>query len=343
MTGGRDGVADLRLSHVFHSGDEVTDLADAEPLGRLRLRRDNADLEQFVRRSGRHHGDLLARDDLAVHHADVGDHAAVGVVDGVEDHGSRRRIGVALRSRHQLDHLVEEFRDARTRLARHAQHVVGLAADDVRDLLGIAVGVGGGKVDLVQHRDDGQVLVHRQVQVCQRLRLDPLRGVDKQNGTLTRFERTRHLVGEVDVTRGVDEVQHVVGLRPVRAVGLPGQAHVLRLDRDATLTLDVHAVEVLGAHVPLRDHARELQHPIGQRRFAVVDVRDDAEVPDPAGIGERGVGESGNRTAPTGAHQYSSAMRVWSSYPVSHGLPSAGRGRVAREASEQPSWLDPNG
>jgi hypothetical protein len=53
------------------------------------------------------------------------------------------------------------------------------------------------------------------------------------------------------------------------------------LDGDAALALDVHPVEVLRAHVDaFVDDAGDLQHAVGERRLAVVDVRDDAEVAD---------------------------------------------------------------
>ena len=58
-----DGVADAGLPDVLHAGDQVADLADAEPLGRHRLGRDDADLEHLVGGSGRHHQDPLARCD----------------------------------------------------------------------------------------------------------------------------------------------------------------------------------------------------------------------------------------------------------------------------------------
>ena len=219
---------------------------------------------------------LLARGELAVDHADIGDHAAVDVVDRVEDHRAGRRFGVPLGRRHLLDHFVEQLRHALAGLAGHPQHVVGFAADDVRDLGGVALRVGGGQVDLVEHRDDRQVAVQRQVEVGQRLRLDALRGVDQQHRALAGRQRARHLIGEVDVAGRVDQVQDVIGV----AGDPPRQPHVLRLDRDAALALDIHPVEVLGAHRPLVDHPGELQHPIGQRRLAVVDVGDDAEVPD---------------------------------------------------------------
>ncbi len=64
------------------------------------------------------------------------------------------------------------------------------------------------------------------------------------------------------------------------SVTCPGQPDRLALDRDAALALDVHAVEVLRAHLPRVDDAGELQHAVGQRRLAVVDVGDDAEVAD---------------------------------------------------------------
>ncbi|COX30101.1 Uncharacterised protein [Mycobacterium tuberculosis] len=57
-----------------------------------------------------------------------------------------------------------------------------------------------------------QVAVQRQVEVRQRLRLDALRGIDQQHRTLASLQRTRDFVGEVDMARGVDQMQHVVGL-----------------------------------------------------------------------------------------------------------------------------------
>ena len=68
----------------------------------------------------------------------------------------------------------------------------------------------------------------------------------------------------------------------------PGEPDRLALDRDAALALDVHPVQVLRAHLAALDHAGELQHPVRQRRLAVVDVGDDAEVPEHGLIGVAG-------------------------------------------------------
>ena len=173
---------------------------------------------------------------------------------------------------------VEDVGDALAGLRADPQHVVGVAADDPADLLGVLLRLRRRQVDLVEHRDDVQVVLEREVEVRQRLGLDALRGVDQQQRALAGRERARDLVGEVDVAGGVDHVQDVVAA----VVGRPRQPDVLRLDGDAALALDVHLVEVLRAHLPCVDDPGELQHPVGQRRLAVVDVGDDAEVPDVA-------------------------------------------------------------
>src|SRR5690606_31259382 len=222
---------------------------------------------------GGHHADLFPRGDLAVHHPDVGDDAAVGVVHRVEDHRAWRRVGVTGRRRDRAYQVIEQLLHTLAGLGRDTQHLGRVDAEDVRQFRGVPVGVGGRQVDLVQNRDDFQVAVHRQIQVRQRLGLDALRGVHQQDRALTGGERTRDLVGEVDVPRGVDQVQYVV-----LVVDTPRQPNVLRLDGDAALALDVHPVEVLRPHEALLDDTGELQHPVGQGRLAMVDVRDDAEV-----------------------------------------------------------------
>ena len=58
---------------------------------------------------------------------------------------------------------------------------------------------------------------------------------------------------------------------------LPFEAHVLGLDGDAALALEIHRVEVLRPHVAGVDRAGELQDPVGEGGLAVVDVGHDGE------------------------------------------------------------------
>jgi len=49
--------------------------------------------------------------------------------------------------------------------------------------------------------------------------------------------------------------------------------------------LEVHRVENLLLHVAVGDGAAKLDQPVGQRRFAVVDMGDDGEIADVGGVG----------------------------------------------------------
>ena len=65
-------------------------------------------------------------------------------------------------------------------------------------------------IDLVQDRDDGQVLLEREEQVRDGLRLHALRRVNEEDGAFDGRERTRNFIGKVDVTRRIDDVNSIV-------------------------------------------------------------------------------------------------------------------------------------
>src|SRR6266536_2173513 len=68
--------------------------------------------------------------------------------------------------------------------------------------------------------------------------------------------------------------------RRLPVAGGVGKGDGVRLDRDPTLPLEVHGVEDLVAELPVFDRPAALDEPVGERRFAVIDVGDDAEVAD---------------------------------------------------------------
>ena len=76
---------------------------------------------------------------------------------------------------------------------------------------------------------------------------------------------------------GIDEVENV--LLTIRRFVI--HACGLELDRDPPLPLQLHVVEELLLHVPIGHRAGVLQQPVSQRRFAVVNMGNDAEISDP--------------------------------------------------------------
>jgi hypothetical protein len=128
----------------------------------------------------------------------------------------QRRIRVAMRRRDAPDQLIEEFGDAEPGLCADMQRALRLDPDDVLDLRGDPAGLGGRQVDLVQHRNHLQPLFDCGIAVGDRLGLDALRGVDDEQCALAGRERARDLVAEIDVSRGIDEIQEVGLRRPAR-------------------------------------------------------------------------------------------------------------------------------
>ncbi len=207
---------------------------------------------------------------------DQDDHAPVLVEPGVEDEAAQGAVGVAPGRGDARHDGFQDLVDPDPLLGRGGDGARGVDADDVLDLLLGPLRLRARQVDLVEDGDDLETGIHGQVGVGQRLRLYPLAHVHHEEGPLTGGEAAAHLVREVHVPRGVDEVQDVV-LPVLRLVVEP---HRVLLDRDAALALQVHGVEELLGHLALGEGARALQEAVGERGLSVVDVRDDREVAD---------------------------------------------------------------
>ena len=118
-------------------------------------------------------------------------------------------VGVALGRRDALDDGLEHLGHVGAVLGADQDDLLARDGEDVLQLLDDEVGLGRGQVDLVEHRDDDEVLRQRQVDVGQRLRLDALGRVDDEDGALAGLQAAADLVAEVDVAGRVDEVEPV--------------------------------------------------------------------------------------------------------------------------------------
>ena len=120
--------------------------------------------------------------------------------------------------------------------------------------------IGAREINLIDHRDNGQVIGHRQVHIGDRLSLDPLRRIDEQQRTLAGRQTARHFISKVDMARRIDQMQGI-GL-PI--LGLIPDCHRMGLDRDPAFTLQVHRVENLVFRFSGRDCASSFQKPVSE-------------------------------------------------------------------------------
>ena len=271
-----DGVADAGVGDLLDLRGDEADLAGAE-FGRVgHLRAEHADAVDFIMRVGAHHADAQALADDAVDDPHQHDDAEIGVVPAIDQQRLQRRRLVALGRRQAVDDRLQHEVDVEAGLGRNRHRLGRVEADHVLDLLPDAIGLGGGQVDLVEHRHDLMAGVERVIDVGEGLRLDPLARVDHQQRTLAGGQRTGDLIGEVDMAGRVHQIEHVGA--PV--LGDIVEPHRLRLDRDAALALDIHGIKHLLDHFALGHRSCLLDQPVGERRLAMVDMRDDGEIAD---------------------------------------------------------------
>jgi len=120
----------------------------------------------------------------AIHHAHIGDHTLVRVIATVENQGTQRLVqitaggGTSLTTCASTDSTLMPERALMRGMSSRAYPATPQFPRYI-------VGHGGRQVDLVDHRDDGQILLERSEEVRHGLRLDALRGIDDEHCAFT--------------------------------------------------------------------------------------------------------------------------------------------------------------
>ena len=290
-----EGVADLDLgiagddeqvARLEHLGIGSGDAGEGQHLARAAHDRGLADLVLLGQQ-----GDGLAGAQRALH--DPTDRQSPEVVGRVEvgDQRLQGRVRVTVGRGDVLEHRIEDRREVRI-LRRQADAddrpaLAGDGGDDgERELLGMGGEVdeqlldlvqhlgrtGIGAVELVEHDHGGQVASQGLREHVAGLRQRSLGRVDQEQNAVHQGQGPFDLTAEVGVARRVDEVD----LDPA-----PHHRGGLGEDGDAPLPL-----LVVGVHHPIDqrlvggEDPRGAQQPVHQRGLAMVDVRDERDVPE---------------------------------------------------------------
>lgn len=165
------------------------------------------------------------------------------------------------------------------------------------DRLDRRVEVGARAVELVDEGDARHAVPIGPPPYRLALRFDPGDTVEDRDRTVEHPQRALHLVGEVDVAGGVDEVDPVT---------VPGAAHGRGEDGDPTVALlgvEVGDGRPLVHLAPLVGGAGDVEDPFGDGGLAGVDMGEDAQVADVVQL----VGVVGVRV---GAHSLGPFVRI---------------------------------
>ena len=269
-----DGVADFDFGGGLHVCDDVADVPGFESVGFGHLGSEDAGLLNLVVGGSMEELDLIAFLDLAGDDANVGDDAAELIIERIENGGAKEAVGIFDRRRDEFDDGFKDILDPDPLFGGGGDGVIAGDGEDVFELLAAAGDIGGGKVDFVEDGEDGEVLLHGEVDVGHGLGFHALGGIDDEDGALASGEGPGDFVGKVNVAGGVEEVE-LVGLT---VLGFEREGDGMGFDGDPFFPLEVHGVEVLGLGLPLGNGLGVLHEPIGQGRFAMIDMSDDGEI-----------------------------------------------------------------
>ncbi len=127
----------------------------------------------------------------------------------IENQRFQRLVRISLRSGHFSADLLENFLDPDAGLCGGEHRFTGVEADDLLDLLLDSFRIRARKVDLVDDRQNLEVVVECQIYIRQRLGFDSLRRIDNQQRAFAGRKASRYFIGEVDVPRGIDQVENI--------------------------------------------------------------------------------------------------------------------------------------
>ena len=201
-------------------------------------------------------------------------HAAVGIKPGVKNQRLQPVFRIPFGRRHTLHDFFQNIGHALAGLGADQNGVRGVETHCPFDHFLRTLDIGAGQVNLVDDGNNFQTVVDGEIGIGQRLRFHALRSVHNQQRTFAGSQRARDFIGEVDVTRGVDEIE-LVEVAILRRVH---HADGMRLDGDAALPFQVHGVKYLGLHLARGQRAGQFQQTICQRGLAMINMCNDGKI-----------------------------------------------------------------
>ena len=269
-------VADAALLHILEPGRHIAHLPGGQGVHRRGKGREHPHLDNFRRLARGHHHYLVAAGDLPVLHPHMGDNALVGVIDRIKDQGAQGFRGAAAGRRKACHHRLEDGVGSGALLGRHKEDFVIPKAENLFQLPGHPFRLRLRQIHLVDHRNQFQVILHRQQGIGNGLGFDALAGVHHQQRPLAGGQSAGNFIAEVHMARRVNQVQ-LIGL-PVPGLALHG--HGLALNGNAPFPFQLHLVHKLGFHFLGADGAGNFQKAVGQGGLAMVNMGNDAKVAD---------------------------------------------------------------
>ena len=205
----------------------------------------------------------------ALKNTDVQNHTAIVVEVGVENQSFEFVAITLLRRRNAVDNCIKNLIDVFASFRGNLDDFRFVTAEQIHDFCRDARHVASRQIDLINHRNNFQILLECEINVCERLSLNTLRCIDDKNRAFNSLKTTGNLIRKINVARGVDEIQNMV---------LPVHVGWRELDSNTLLALKFHAIEELRFHLAFFDCTGHFEHAVRKRRLTMIDMRNDAKI-----------------------------------------------------------------
>ena len=175
-----DCITYLNLNGIFYTGDYVSHAAALYGFTRHKFHLKDTYLVGDIFAAGIYKFHLVAGGYAAVHHLEIGDDAAERVEYAVKYQRLKGSLRVALGGRYLVHYGIQNLLDPLSGLGTHQKHIIGVATQQIHNLVAHHLGLCGIHINLVDDRDYLKVVVNGQIEVRYGLRLDALRGIYNQ-------------------------------------------------------------------------------------------------------------------------------------------------------------------
>ena len=271
----RHRIAHTGISHILDTCRKISYHSCGELVAwNETSRAEISHLHNFRGESGSHHPHSSAFLHTAVHNTAEHDHAFVGIIDRIEDKGLERSLRISLGRRDLLYDLLKDFFHILSCLGRDLRRVLCFQSDHILDLVDHTLGIRTGKIDLIDHRQDVQIMIQRKINIGKGLGLDPLSGVHHKDRAVTGRKASGYFIIKIHMSRGIYQVKNIF----FSVFCLIYDTDRLGFDRNASLPLQIHIVQHLRLHLPLREQSCLLYDTVGQSGLAMVYMCNNTEI-----------------------------------------------------------------
>ena len=180
----RDGVTDLHFNGTFDSRDDISYTSARNLLTRMHLHLQHTDLICHIFFSGADELDLVAGLYGTVDNLEIGNDTTEGIEHRVEDKRLKRSLRITFRSRNPFHYGIKNFLHALTGLSGSEKNLFLLAAQQVCHLIGNDIDHCRFHINLVEDRNDLEIMLNGKVKVGYGLGLNTLGCINYKDGTL---------------------------------------------------------------------------------------------------------------------------------------------------------------